>query len=156
MPNIGDICGGSIIGKKAGDKYIWASCSNCKKERWVVTYAKPFPTKCRGCSTLKEWGRIHDTGDGYKQIKIPHNHLCYPMADKHGRVRVHRLIMAENLGRVLEPWELVHHKDGNKLNNSLDNLEILKSLEHFQFEALIREVKILRARIQELESINEN
>ena len=32
--------------------------------------------------------------------------------------------MEAHLGRRLEPWELVHHKDGNKSNNALDNLEL--------------------------------
>lgn len=30
----------------------------------------------------------------------------------------HRLIMEEYLGRKLRPDEVVHHKDGNKQNNS--------------------------------------
>lgn len=36
----------------------------------------------------------------------------------------HRVRMAEKLGRELLPGENVHHKDGNKQNNSLDNLEL--------------------------------
>lgn len=38
--------------------------------------------------------------------------------------REHRLIMQEHLGRRLEPWELVHHKDENPSNNEISNLEI--------------------------------
>src|SRR5690349_5551281 len=40
--------------------------------------------------------------------------------------REHRVIMEKHLSRKLEPWELVHHKDGDKSNNYLDNLEVME------------------------------
>lgn len=39
----------------------------------------------------------------------------------------HRVLMEQMLGRELMPGEIVHHKDGNKLNNDLSNLELLPS-----------------------------
>ena len=50
-----------------------------------------------------------------------------------GRKRVkhlHRILMEEHLGRKLEPWELVHHKDGDKLNNAIKNLQVMTFAEH--------------------------
>lgn len=41
-----------------------------------------------------------------------------------------RLIMERHLNRSLLSSELVHHKDGNPLNNELDNLEIVNRSEH--------------------------
>ena len=38
--------------------------------------------------------------------------------------RAHRVAMERHIGRRLEPWELVHHKDGNPGNNAIENLEI--------------------------------
>ena len=45
-------------------------------------------------------------------------------------VREHRLIMEKHLGRKLGIFEIVHHKDKNKSNNNLCNLEILSPEEH--------------------------
>jgi hypothetical protein len=36
----------------------------------------------------------------------------------------HRIVMSEKLGRPLMKGENVHHKDGNRRNNALENLEL--------------------------------
>lgn len=36
----------------------------------------------------------------------------------------HRFVMEQSLGRELVKGENIHHKDGNKQNNDLDNLEL--------------------------------
>jgi hypothetical protein len=40
-------------------------------------------------------------------------------------MREHRLVMERAIGRPLTKAEVVHHKDGNKANNALENLELL-------------------------------
>lgn len=40
--------------------------------------------------------------------------------------REHRLVMEAHLGRELQPWELVHHRDGDTENNALENLELME------------------------------
>lgn len=74
----------------------------------------------------KTTGNEYITTQGYVAIKA-HGH---PMAYADGYILKHRFIMAEKLGRILSKDEQVHHKDGNKLNNKPDNLELLTNSEH--------------------------
>lgn len=45
-------------------------------------------------------------------------------------VAEHRYLMEQHLGRKLNTNEAVHHIDGNGLNNSLDNLQLLTWGDH--------------------------
>lgn len=47
-----------------------------------------------------------------------------------------RILMAEKLGRPLEPYEEVHHIDGNTKNNSLDNLTVVNKGEHQRYHSI--------------------
>ena len=49
---------------------------------------------------------------------------------------LHRLVMAELIGRPLLPSEQVHHLDGNRANNSPANLRLLSSAEHQRWHFL--------------------
>lgn len=52
--------------------------------------------------------------------------------------RLHRDIVEQALGRLLSKDEVVHHIDGNKLNNDLSNLQVLSPSEHARLHALQR------------------
>lgn len=64
--------------------------------------------------------------NGYKYIYAPTN----PYANKVGKVYEHILVMCNHIKRKLNPDECIHHKDRNKINNSLENLVLLTFSEH--------------------------
>lgn len=55
---------------------------------------------------------------------------AHPLASSIGRVYFHRHVASVKLGRWLIGTEHVHHIDGNKLNNGVDNLVVLSSNTH--------------------------
>ncbi len=76
----------------------------------------------------KHWnwkGGRKETPEGYIRIMIPLEHpFSDTMSRGDGYVLEHRLVMAEHLKRPLTKNETVHHKDGNKSNNAIINLQL--------------------------------
>lgn len=60
--------------------------------------------------------------EGYALVQAPEGH---PHARADGSILEHRLVMEKQLGRYLEDWELVHHKNGTRAQNDPDNLVLL-------------------------------
>jgi len=91
---------------------------------------------CRvnGHKNVTEWAKknIHPrltkgsglTTDGYVWIyaKNPAHH--------NNQMKIHIYLMETKIGRKIKRGEVVHHIDGNKLNNCLENLQLLTISEH--------------------------
>ena len=60
------------------------------------------------------------TTDGYIAVYAPD----HPFKNKKGYVLEHRLVMEKKIGRYLKPEEVVHHINGNRMNNKVTNLQL--------------------------------
>ena len=60
---------------------------------------------------------------GYVWVK----NRSHPFCDSHGYVREHRLVMEKHLGRLLDPLEVVHHKNRIRNDNRIENLQIFNT-----------------------------
>jgi hypothetical protein len=63
-------------------------------------------------------GGRRNQSDGYVMVYSP-NHPC---ADVNKTVYEHRLVMEEKMGRILFPEEIVHHINGLRDDNRIENL----------------------------------
>ncbi|WP_328186910.1 HNH endonuclease signature motif containing protein [Marinobacter sp. OP 3.4] len=72
------------------------------------------------------------THNGYRMLLA----LGHPDADSKGYIREHRLVAEQKLGRRIREDEIVHHLNGDKLDNRPDNLEIMTRSEHNRHHAV--------------------
>lgn len=128
--------------KKTG-KYI--ICKQCGKEFYSTrrTFCSP---KCSN-----DYKSEHYTNkktyeeNGY----IIHHIRGY---NKKGNAKEHRLVMENYLGRKLGKDEVVHHIDGNRKNNNIENLVLMTRGEHSRHhrQEELKSGKILFKTIKEL------
>lgn len=190
---IGEIKRAKDIGKKGTNRFIWQACAGCGKERWVRFNTKenvPTNFRCITCVLAKRntnhsgnksfrWkgGRSKDSHTGYILVWLTKDDFFYPMAHKKNKsktaaqVAEHRLVMAKHLGRCLQSFELVHHKNGIRDDNRIENLELSDTANHIknhrkgyedgyqkglidgrnkQIEELRQEIKLLQWQMREV------
>lgn len=112
-------------------------CPNCKKEIIRPTGEGNRLTACsQSCAeTIKvKRGRNLLLIGGYYYRYIPE----HPKSSKMGYVAEHRHVMENKIGRYLEKDEVVHHINENKLDNNIENLELLTVSQHSRLHANTR------------------
>lgn len=89
----------------------------------VIRWLKKFNIEYKH-NTAKNY-RTHGC-NGYIQV------MCkgHPHTNKWGYILEHRLIMEQHIGRYLETNEHVHHINGIRTDNRLENLILIKSSQH--------------------------
>ena len=77
----------------------------------------------RGDGNPSYSGGRHKLSIGYVVILAPED----PEADSRGYIYEHRYVARQIVGRRLKKSEVVHHIDGDKTNNSIENLMVFPS-----------------------------
>lgn len=73
----------------------------------------------------------YDIHAGYKRISV---------GEHSGRLQ-HVVIMEQHIGRRLKPGEVVHHINGIKTDNRIENLALMSNKEHSRLHAIERQAK---------------
>ena len=110
-------------------------CLFCKKD-FDRRYREGFKQwdKRKFCSRkcfYNGWkGKLHPNWKGGQYIHSEGYRVIQTGNSIDGYEFEHTVVMTKYLGRKLESWELVHHKDGNRLNNNIENLELSDRKSH--------------------------
>ena len=112
-------------------------CPNCGKHRSLKASdrnRKNFTGLCKPCYLKNTRGEKHGKWKGGKFIdKFGYMLILkrdHPLADGYGYIREHRLVASNKWGVKSLIGMVVHHKDGDRLNNNIENLQIMSMGDH--------------------------
>lgn len=161
------------IGRAGRSLFTPVPCIDCGDIRWIpasVVRHNSIPVRCNKCAPKESGPRNHRGADsgtwkggkqlqpsGYIIVRIFEDDPMYCMTTKgknRGRVFEHRLVMARHMGRPLEKWEVVHHKNGNKQDNRISNLELVIQAENLAYAVIESQINELQREVAELKKEN--
>lgn len=79
--------------------------------------------------------RMHLLSNGEdRKLRIRFKEGYLYVSSYNDEIAIHRAVAEYKLGRPLLPNEVAHHIDGNKLNNSPDNIKVVTRSNHTRVE----------------------
>lgn len=113
--------------RAAGAKHsdIASSVGRNLRSVWEILHSRGDKRLSRHGLRHPLWkGGKYKTSSGYFTVWLAHDDKLALMRDNHGRVVEHRLVLARSLGRPLNRHETVHHINGDRTDNRLENLQL--------------------------------
>lgn len=132
-------------GKPIG-KTIEKICPQCNKKFIIPIWKLPQTYCSMGCRNKSYIGKFVGKKSGsWKGGRIIDNgYICilkpkHPYCNGKGYIQEHRLVMEKHLGRYLTKKEVVHHLDGDKANNKIENLHLFADMgEHHSYHLKLK------------------
>lgn len=143
---------GKLFKRRRKRKIYHLSCDNCNKKYQKTSdnfsykrASNNYKHFCNECGNAQGFaGKVGSISCKNKQIKLLGNKIIdscgyillyvgpdYKYSNTYGgRIREHIYIIQEKLGRQLDKNEVIHHIDGDKTNNNLNNLDLCTIQEH--------------------------
>lgn len=114
--------------KSGRGKYCSKECCLKETNKKLATNTKSRFKKGQLAHNFKGWRfqRSRSSGNMYRELYLPKHPYC----SKAGYVREHRLVVENYIGRWLLKDEVVHHVNGNTLDNRINNLQLMTKKEH--------------------------
>jgi DNA-binding CsgD family transcriptional regulator len=120
---IRDIAASLWVGRKTIDNTLRRQNVQ-RRDRREASLKRFSDARSEGRRHVNWKGGRHRNDDGYFLVRVdPEDPLAVMRMDR-GYVLEHRLVMARHLGRPLESHETVHHKNGRRDDNRIENLEL--------------------------------
>lgn len=107
-------------------------CENCGKEYWNLTRISKYCSK-----ECQRQGRIGRKSPLYKQGYFVDEYR-FVLTGSGGYVEEHRKIVEDAIGRKLNRSENIHHINGDKLDNRIDNLALLSRADHTRIHHFLK------------------
>ena len=139
------------------DKSRFKRCAICRK----LFYKKTFQSykeweQSKYCSRKCYWKTVSEaikkrggypnqrkgTSKGWLHKQTGYIVMVHPETGK--KILQHRYIVERAIGRPLKKHEVVHHKNGAKTDNRIDNLSLLTDYEHRRMHYLRKDMAYIK------------
>jgi len=110
--------------KKEFERIWWLRKKNLERKTKNVFCSKACKDKYQTMTHGPNWKGGRRIERGYIELR------CLPEINPSRRIFEHRLVMQKHLRRKLTSREFIHHKNGIKDDNRIENLEIVNLNSH--------------------------
>lgn len=129
-------CGTTIFKTYQRKRKQWEKTKYCSKECFINSYwteeqKKKFSDKRSGIGNPNFRDGYLKTNKGYIRICVSGKYIHY-----------HRYLMEKHTGRKMLKTDHVHHVNGDKEDNRIENLEIVNNSEHLKRHWRMRKLQM--------------